>query len=702
MKSCYPIAALLCAAAIPGHAADASTLISELSPVVVTASRFKNRVDDKPVNMTVITGEDIRRSAAKTVPDLLSEQAGIQMHDFFGNNATSTTVDLRGFGITGTQNTLILVDGRRIADNDLSGVQWSAFPLTNVERIEIVRGGGSVMYGDGAVGGVINIITRSPFDTPGAGSLRARVGSYDTLETGFTAQYRSGQVGIGVTANNLETDGYRVNNRNRQTNASADVRMLTEGGEVGIKLATDHQGLRLPGARQVQPSAGVNQLVTDRRGAQTPLDYSQRNGNRMTVDWQQRVAGGDFNLGAGWRNKEQISYFDFGGFPDYRVADLDVWSFSPRMRWSPGLPGGTHTLVAGLDWYQWDYRLKRSNSTTNITNPYNVIDARQQNTGVYLHDTIKVSPRLTLTAGLRHERFKADATDTFDAAAPGGAFGSGAPAGSQNESEHAYEAGVRYALTPAVALIGKTARSYRFANVDEIYESSPAPLFANQFQFLRPQTARHHELGVEWRRTTAWLRAALFEINVQDEIHLDAFSDGVGNTNLPPSRRRGFELEGKWQSLSALSLHGAYTYTDARFRSGVLPGGGGFGSNQSNIIIAGKAVPLVPRHKLNFGATWAFNPNTRISAAVAYVDEQYMDNDEGNTLGVKIPAYTVADLKLSHRQGPWTLSAAINNLFNRKYYNYAVRSASVANSDRYNAYPLPERNVGIVAEYVFR
>jgi iron complex outermembrane receptor protein len=695
MKSCYPIAALLCAAAVPGHAADASTLISELSPVVVTASRFKDRVDDKPVNMTVITGEDIRRSAAKTVPDLLSEQAGIQMHDFFGNNATSTTVDLRGFGITGTQNTLILVDGRRIADNDLSGVQWSAFPLTNVERIEIVRGGGSVMYGDGAVGGVINIITRSPFDTPGAGSLRARVGSYDTLETGFTAQYRSGQVGIGVTANNLETDGYRVNNRNRQTNASADVRMLTEGGEVGIKLATDHQGLRLPGARQVQPSAGVNQLVTDRRGAQTPLDYSQRNGNRMTVDWQQRVAGGDFNLGAGWRNKEQTSYFDFGGFPDYRVADLDVWSFSPRMRWSPDLPGGTHTLVVGLDWYQWDYQLKRSNSTANITTPYNVIDARQQNTGIYLHDTLKVSPQLTLAAGLRYERFKADATDTFDATAPGGAFGSGAPADSQNESEKAYELGARYALNPAVALIAKTARSYRFANVDEVYETSA--VFTNQFQFLRPQTALHHELGMEWRQSGAWLRASLFEIDVTDEIHLDAFTTGIGNTNLPPSRRRGLELETKWQASRQLSLLGAYTYTDARFRSGVLPGGA---FTQLNVDIAGKAVPLVPRHKLNLGGSWAFSQNTRLSAMVAYTGEQYMDNDEGNTLGVKIPGYTVTDLKLSHRQGDWTLSAVINNLFDRKYYNYAVRSQFVA--DRYNAYPLPERNIGITAEYVFR
>ncbi|MGV3628187.1 MAG: TonB-dependent receptor plug domain-containing protein, partial [Betaproteobacteria bacterium] len=143
----------------------AQQTVATLDTVVVTASRFKERYDDKPVNMTVISAEDIRRSPAKTVPDLLAEQAGVQIHDFFGNNAATTTIDLRGFGITATQNTLILVDGRRVSDIDQSGVQWSAVPLANVERIEIVRGGGSVLYGDGAVAGVINIITRSPLDS---------------------------------------------------------------------------------------------------------------------------------------------------------------------------------------------------------------------------------------------------------------------------------------------------------------------------------------------------------------------------------------------------------------------------------------------------------------------------------------------------------------------------------------------------------
>jgi iron complex outermembrane receptor protein len=135
-------AAVLWAAAWCAIAAEPPVTVGE--PVIVTAMRFEDRYLDKPVNVTVITAEDIRNSTARTVPDLLSEQAGFASHDLFGNNAATTSIDLRGFGSTGTQNTLVLVDGRRLADNDLSGVQWSAIPLAAIERIEIVRGSGAV------------------------------------------------------------------------------------------------------------------------------------------------------------------------------------------------------------------------------------------------------------------------------------------------------------------------------------------------------------------------------------------------------------------------------------------------------------------------------------------------------------------------------------------------------------------------------
>ncbi len=671
------------------HAAEPSVTVGP--PVTVTTTRFPQPTVLLSPGVTVISAEDIRSSAAKTVPDLLSQQAGINVRDLFGNNASSATVDMRGFGSTGSQNTLILVDGRRIGDIDLSGVQWSAVPLAAIERIEIVRGSGAVLYGDGATSGVINIITRPASARKSGAALEARYGSYDTHELQLSGNISGANAGFSVHAGNLESGGYRDNNHNRQSNLLADLYWLTGAGELTLKLASDRQGLRLPGARQVQPSAGVNQLATDRRGAQTPLDYATRNGDRVLLDWHVITGFGEFNISGGWRGKEQKSYFDFGGFPDYRVADLDVLSLTPRVKITVPLAGRANTLVAGLDWYRWDYRLRKSNAPGNISQPINTVDAEQQNIAFYVQDTLQVTERIALTAGARQERLSIDARDRYDPTAPG-AFGSGAPAGSQKETGSAYELGLRYQLTAQTVLSAKTGESFRFANVDEIYESSA--LFTQQFQFLRPQKARAHEAGIETRGAAGRLRASLFTMDVRDEIHLDAFSTGIGNTNLPPSRRRGLELDGQWPVSKAVALSVAYGYIDAKFREGTLPGGA------FPVPIAGKSVQLVPRHKLTVNAAWSINASTRLSAVANHVGAQFMDNDEGNTLGTKIPAYTVVDLKLLYRSGPWSVGAAINNLFDKKYFNYAVRSQFIA--DRYNAYPLPERSATVSVAYDFR
>jgi iron complex outermembrane recepter protein len=664
-------------------------------PVIVTTTRFAETTGQPTPGVTVITAEDIRNSPAKTVPDLLSQQAGISVRDIYGNSAAGATVDMRGFGASGAQNTLILVDGRRIGDIDLSGVQWSTVPLGAIDRIEIVRGSGAVLYGDGASAGVINIITRSPLERAASVTVEGRYGAYDTRELQLHGNYGGKQAGFSLQAVDLASGGYRDNNRNRQSNLLADFYWLPGVGELTLKFASDRQGIRLPGARPIQPSAGVNQFISDRRGAQTPRDYATRDGDRAVLDWRVATGFGEFNLSGGWRGKEQTSYFDFGGFPNYRIADLNVLSLTPRVKVTLPIAGHANTLVAGVDWYRWDYRLLVSDTPGNITRPVNTLSAEQQNTALYAQDTFHFTERLALTAGARHEQLRIDASDRFDATAPGGAFGSGAPAGSQRELGRAYELGARYQLAPRTTLSAKTGSSFRFANVDEIYETSAA--FTNQFQFLRPQKARTHEIGFETRGTAGRVRASVFTMEVRDEIHLDPFTNGIGNTNLPPSRRRGLELDGQWQAAKSVTLGAAYSYIDAKFREGVLPGNP---FTQTNVLIAGKTVPLVPRNKLSVNTAWAVNPQTRLSAVANHVGAQFMDNDEGNTLGVKIPGYTVVDLKLLYRNGPWTMGAAINNLFGKQYYNYAVRSQFV--SDRYNVYPLPERNASVNVAYEFR
>ena len=158
--------------------------VKEFSKLIVNGTRLdQNNIENLPLNISVITAEDINLSPAKTIPELLSFQPGIQKISQFGNHAVRSNIDIRGFGARGVENTLILLDGKRLNDNDQSSINFSAIPMKNIERIEIIKSAGGVLYGDGAVGGVINIITKlAPYKTKKY-SIEQTAGSYDSVTT---------------------------------------------------------------------------------------------------------------------------------------------------------------------------------------------------------------------------------------------------------------------------------------------------------------------------------------------------------------------------------------------------------------------------------------------------------------------------------------------------------------------------------------
>lgn len=655
--------------------------------VLIEATRFAQAVRRLPASVTVIDEEDMARSASRTLPELLNELAGFTMKDLYGNNAAVTSMDLRGFGVTGPQNTLILLDGRRLNDFDLSGVQWSAIPLSSIERIEVLRGTGAVLYGDAASSGVVNIVTRSPLRQAPAFEAQGRIASYHTQEGRLYGRYATGDLGVNGSLSGFAADGYRANNRNEQQNTALNLRWALGEGALDLHLGTDRQELRLPGGRFVQPSIGLDETV-DPRGTGTPLDYSSRDGTRAGVQFSQRIGGADFSVGLDHRDKDQRSYFDFSGFPSYRADRLSLSSLSPRVK----LALADHTVVLGADWHAWRYRSRRTDRPENAEQPTNRVTVSQHTSGFYVQDTLQLTAATLATAGWRTERARYAGDDVADPAAPSCFFCAAAPSVRETQKQRAWELGLRHEFSPLWTAFARAGRSFRFVNAEEIYENDL--FFAPQFQLLRPQYARTHEGGVEWRRAGNMARAALFRTDVSNEIHLDPFTTGVGNTNLPPSRRQGIELDGKLQAAKALRITAAYAYTEARFLEGTLAGSP-FAIGTS-MPVAGRTVPLVPSHKLNLGVSWDIAARTRLSTALTAVSKQVLDNDEPNTLAHRIPGYSVVDVKLAQRFSWGALSAAVNNLFDNSYYTYAVRSAFTP--DRYSVYPLPGRTLSLTAE----
>lgn len=667
--------------------------------VVITAPRFPEDSRRLPASVTVLTEADLARSTARTLPELLGAEVGLAMRDLYGNNAAITAIDMRGYGATAAQNTLILVDGRRLNDFDLSGVQWSSIPLAAIERIEILRGTGAVLYGDGASAGVVNIVTRSPLKQGSTLELLGRAGSFHTIEGQVYGSAARGGLGINGSVYGYRSDGYRDHNRNEQENSTFNLRWALGEGALDLRFGTDRQDVQLPGGRRIQPSAGLNEYATDRDGARTPLDYASRDGERAGAGIVQHFGDLELSVGADYRNKDQRSFFDQSGFPVFRADDVDYTSITPRLRYRFDTGGFAHRLVAGVDRNAWRYGSRRTNRPENLGRPINRVSVSQDTTGWYVQDLIAIASSTTLTLGYRREKAKYSGEDRLDPGAPGficfTATCQAAPF-SDTQKERAWEIGLRHAIGARWTGFARTGRSFRFVNAEEIYEFDATG--DNQFQLLEPQTARTHEVGLEWRQGAHAARAAIFRSDIDNEIHLDPFTAGIGNTNLPPSRRQGVEVDGRWQALPEVRFTAGYTYTDAKFLEGVLAGGPFVIG--SNIPLAGKRVPLVPRHKLSLGAHWDLVPGTTLSAALTGASEQVLDNDEPNTLPHRIPSYYVVDLKLAHATSWGRVAAVVNNVFDEDYYTYAVRSQFVP--DRFDVYPLPGRALSLIAEIVLR
>jgi iron complex outermembrane receptor protein len=603
--------------------------------VVVTATRFAERRLDAPVGMTIITARDIARDTARTLPEVLTHLGGLYARNNSGS--PDLQLDLRGFGITGDQNTLVLLDGVRLNENDLSSTKLSAIPLQSIARIEILRGSGSVLYGGGAAGGTINIVTKSPQAGHDGASAFVGAGSYGTADARASLSRAGERFGALVSASHFESDNYRLNNRVRQDNVTGDVRFTGTDGELALKFGADAQRLRLPGVRD------QNQLASDPRGTDTPHDWSARDGNFATLLGSRRL--GRVELAADLGYRDQLSSANYVSLASYNEARLRSLSFAPRLRWTSDAAIPT-SLVLGVDLSRWDFDRAFAADPASIASPSSSTTASQDNSAFYAQASAQVAPAVKLTLGGRAQRVTTHL-------AQAGFFASDQR---QTRSPHAGELGVQLALNERWTAFGRLGTSFRVATVDE-------DGFTASGELLEPQTARQRDAGLEYRDNRLRLRASAYAIDLDNEIYFSPVVVPFGaNTNLSPTRRTGFELFGEARIAAGVELSGSLVLQSAKFERGVYGG----------VDVGGKDVPLVPRALAQLQAAWRPGPGTQLLAAVRYVGRQRYDNDQTNAFPGLMPDYALADLKLSHRVAGWRLSAALDNIFDKRYYSYGI------------------------------
>ena len=240
---------LLATAVLAGFALQATPAEDEpqqMQDVVVTATRSETPTSEIPANVTVITAKDIADGNYSDVVSVLERRAGLHFRSFSGNQEAA--VDIRGFGENSFGRVLILRDGRKLNRPDMRSINWNQIPLANIERIEILRGANGAMYGDQAVGGVINIITKKGTATP-TGELVVEGGTENTNRQALSTVGTLGGVDYALSLERGETAGWRDRTGSRTEGGDLSLgHAFTEGLRLDVNLSALHTDYELPGA----------------------------------------------------------------------------------------------------------------------------------------------------------------------------------------------------------------------------------------------------------------------------------------------------------------------------------------------------------------------------------------------------------------------------------------------------------------------
>jgi iron complex outermembrane receptor protein len=652
---------------------------------------------------TTITAQDIERSPVKTLSDILSREPGIQVKNLFGGvNSALSTVDMRGFGASAVSNTLVLINGRRLHDLDQVGVDLASIPIESIERVEITRGNsGTVLYGEGAVGGVINVITKNGVGQKPGGRIDGAFGSFGHRESNTSVYGSNGPWSASIYSNAIGSQGYRDNNEYRQYNGVGDFRYTTAEGSWYLNLSADDQSLGLPGPRRVQPSIGMNKLVTERQGAFTPYDWANKQGQSITGGFTRVLAPGwEIIVDGGVRRKEQQAQF-FVVTEDLRSTagragvdtTLTTSSFTPRVKVDSTLFGLPTKAIGGFDYYHAAYDSDRPQILG--AEPIHRYDLKQSSAALYWQQTVSILPTTDVSFGGRVQATKIKARDAFNDAAPGavplvcfppfGCFGdqAGIPF-DKSETNRAYHLGAEHRFNESFSVFGRMAQSFRVPNVDDRVGTVTALSGIPTTFDLRTQKSHDLEGGVRLRFGGLNVQWSMYDMRLTDEIH---FRFGppptfdVTNTNLDPTRRYGHETIVSYAVSDSLRLKGGLAFTRAKFVDG---------------IFEGNDVPLVSKWTGSAGFSWdIWQRYLTLDTVVRYIGQRRMDNDQTN-LQPLIPAHTIVDLRIGGEIEKFFWSFAVQNLFDVEYFDYAVASpfpfGFASTLGTYNAYPQPGRS----------
>lgn len=593
-----------------------------LEPVIVSASRLPELLRSAPIGATVITAEQIARAGVIDASEAVRKLGGLPARtDLWGGR--DPKIDLRGHGDSSDQNLVVMVDGIRISENELATARLSSIPLDRIDRIEILRGGASVLWGEGASAGVINVILKQGASSEGSGRVMAAVESFDGHELLASGQRAFGPLAVDGSVRRVRTDGYRDNGHHRQDVGSLGLQWRDGPWHAGWRVQHEDQASGMPGPLPQDVAR------RDPRRTVTPDDHSNLGETRQQAQLGWQSTAWSWQVDAGRRERDAAYRYVSLGASETQTSSAQS-QIAPRVSWHDQVLGADLRLTGGLDWQEWTFDKVASGVYET---------GRQHNRAHLVHADLGLPTGTRLSAGWRRERVNKQGDF------PGDAYTS-AVRYSRDDRLHAGELGVSQALTPQWTAYVRGSSSYRLANVDE-NRLTPGQMA------IRPQRNSDREVGVKWGQGADWATVRYFVQHTRDEIMFTYVP--YGNSNIDPTRRRGVEAEVHAQVWPGVSLSATAQQITARYTAGPN---------------AGKSMVLVSPRSATVRVNWRIDDQQSLEVGAQFLASARFYGDEANTCSARVPSSTLFDARYAWKQANWTVALAGNNLADRRGVGY--------------------------------
>ena len=651
----------------PGELEIVLQLAPHLESVTVTPTRTEQRLGDVPASVNIIDKETIRRSPAVIADDVLRLVPTFSLFrrtSSLSAHPTAQGVSLRGIGPSGVSRSLVLIDGVPFNDPFGGWVYWTRVPLETVERIEVVDGSSSSVYGNYAMGGVINVVSARP--RPRTVELRSQLGNLDSRKTDFSASDVWGRFGASLEGSFFRTDGFPqvvaaergavdtkaavdYNNVSVKVDYSANDRInaFVRGGY--FREERDNAKMTTIGPARAEAndttwkavSGGVRVALPDRSDLQARvfLDFSRFNSNFMAVP-----------AAAIPRSVGRMTLLQH--VPTTGVGGIAQWAKTFNTKYLVSA-GTDFRHVEGVS----EERVLDPATGTNVTTFRNT-GGTQLSSGTFVQGQYFATPELSFTASGRVDHWR-----NYNARHDETSAATGLPTANnrgalpdRDDTVFSPRVAALYHVTDAVTAWGSLGWGFRAPTLNELYRQfSVGAIVTRANDQLGPERLVGGELGVNLAPyEDLTVRATWFDNSMKDPIsNVTVATNQRQRQNLGRTRIRGFQTDVEYRVASDWRVMAGYVFNRARVTE-----------NDRDAALVGLFLPQVPENRGSVGVSYS-NPRYITASVNAIVVGDQFDDDL-NTL--VLPAYGTVELSLFRAIGAnLDVFFTAQNLFDKEY-----------------------------------